>query len=58
MFYLESELDDKPDHALDPSELNDLIPLYMMPSSFVGLTTVPTNSNGKIDRKALATWEH
>ena len=58
MFYLESELDDRPDHELDPSELNDLIPAYMVPGSFIGLSTVPTNSNGKIDRKALAAREH
>ncbi|KAI8892326.1 hypothetical protein BC833DRAFT_625943, partial [Globomyces pollinis-pini] len=31
----------------------DILPSYMIPSSFVCLDTFPTNANGKVDKKAL-----
>lgn len=34
--------------------LLDIIPSYMIPSYFIQLEKIPLNSNGKIDRKALA----
>lgn len=33
--------------------LQQTLPLYMIPSRFISLETLPTTSNGKIDRKAL-----
>jgi acyl-coenzyme A synthetase/AMP-(fatty) acid ligase len=53
MFYLESEHDG----PIDPIALDDVVPSYMVPGSFVGLPAMPVNQNGKIDRKALAKWE-
>ncbi|KAJ3088357.1 hypothetical protein HK102_008943 [Quaeritorhiza haematococci] len=45
----------------DYSELRDfvstLLPSYMVPSVFVGLDAMPTNVNGKTDKKALAKME-
>jgi acyl carrier protein len=35
--------------------LSDRLPDYMIPATFIVLETIPLNSNGKIDRSALAT---
>ncbi|KNC99985.1 amino acid adenylation domain-containing protein [Spizellomyces punctatus DAOM BR117] len=44
--------------TVDVQELRDIlasrIPRYMMPAVFHGLTNMPTNANGKADKKALA----
>ncbi|KAJ3213040.1 hypothetical protein HDU67_003455, partial [Dinochytrium kinnereticum] len=44
--------------CIDPVEIRDVVsdtlPLYMVPEAFIGLETMPINSNGKIDKKALA----
>lgn len=53
MFYLDSEHED----AIDPRSLDDLVPSYMVPGSFVALADMPLNQNGKIDRKALTAWD-
>jgi acyl-CoA synthetase (AMP-forming)/AMP-acid ligase II len=37
-----------------PKLLEGLLPKYMIPSEFVGMESLPTNQNGKIDRRALA----
>lgn len=52
-FYLREELAGD----LDPAALNELLPSYMVPASFVALDEMPTNQNSKIDRKALVAWE-
>ncbi|MEY2754418.1 MAG: hypothetical protein RJB65_776 [Actinomycetota bacterium] len=38
---------------LDMSALGDLLPAYMIPSSVTALDVMPTNANGKIDRRNL-----
>ncbi|KAL2911431.1 hypothetical protein HK105_209101 [Polyrhizophydium stewartii] len=43
---------------VDHDELRDVVaaalPAYMVPAVFVGLAVMPTNTNGKTDKKALA----
>ena len=46
-------LDDGYDTDYVKSELKKLIPLYMVPKSFVQLDSLPMNANGKTDRKKL-----
>ena len=50
MFYLAGEATD----ALDLQRLATDLPNYMIPSEAVALDAMPTNQNGKIDRRALA----
>jgi acyl-coenzyme A synthetase/AMP-(fatty) acid ligase len=38
---------------LDMSALGELLPAYMIPSSVTALDVMPTNANGKIDRRTL-----
>ncbi|WP_152980259.1 condensation domain-containing protein, partial [Pseudomonas mediterranea] len=42
------------DEAAIRSALSDNLPSHMLPSFFVQLDSLPLNSNGKLDRKALA----
>ncbi|QTH16557.1 amino acid adenylation domain-containing protein [Pseudomonas corrugata] len=42
------------DEAAIRSALSDSLPSHMLPSFFVQLDSLPLNSNGKLDRKALA----
>lgn len=48
-FYSGKEVDAKDIVKL----LKELIPVYMIPSSFIYVETMPVTKNGKIDRKAL-----
>ena len=50
MFYLAGEAGDA---TLDPHQLESILPKYMIPSEFIQLDTMPTNQNGKIDRRRL-----
>ncbi len=54
-----------PEHLADPSLITEMteclarrLPLYMIPSAFVGLERFPQTPNGKIDRKALPMPQH
>lgn len=51
MYYLASERDEVDN--LDLRALADTLPAYMIPADAVGLEMMPTNQNGKIDRRAL-----
>jgi D-alanine--poly(phosphoribitol) ligase subunit 1 len=56
MFYLASELGprtDGGDTTIDLRGLAETLPAYMIPAEAVGLDHMPTNQNGKIDRRAL-----
>jgi D-alanine--poly(phosphoribitol) ligase subunit 1 len=50
LYYVTSEAVEPP----QPKMLEGLLPKYMIPSEFVGMESLPTNQNGKIDRRALA----
>ena len=50
MFYLAGEAGEV---AFDPRTLESILPKYMIPSKFIQLDTMPTNQNGKIDRRRL-----
>jgi non-ribosomal peptide synthetase component F len=52
-FYLAGESNG----AIEPSALQESIPSYMIPGSFVALERMPTNPNNKIDRSALVAWQ-
>lgn len=52
MYFLDSERSD--DEPLDPKALADTLPAYMIPAELIGLERMPTNQNGKIDRRALS----
>ena len=52
MYFLESERPS--DVALDVKVLADTLPAYMIPAEVRGLAQMPTNQNGKIDRRALS----
>ena len=41
------------DQHLLRDHCQELLPSYMVPSEFVFLESMPTNANGKIDRKAV-----
>ncbi len=47
-----------PDTALSPArlrdELREVLPAYMVPGIFITLEALPTNTSGKVDRRALA----
>jgi D-alanine--poly(phosphoribitol) ligase subunit 1 len=51
-FYITAEREGE----IDPRALDDLLPNYMVPNAFIALDHMPTNQNGKIDRKVLAGW--
>lgn len=51
MYHLAAE--NETDSALDLRRLAETLPAYMIPSESVGLEVMPTNQNGKIDRRAL-----
>ncbi|KAF9928118.1 hypothetical protein BGZ65_006405, partial [Modicella reniformis] len=50
--YVVAEPDDELVHSLR-THLSSSLPDYMVPSAIVRLDTLPLNSNGKLDRKAL-----
>jgi amino acid adenylation domain-containing protein len=50
-------VDPAPDLAAARAHLEQRLPEYMVPSSFVVLTALPLTPNGKIDRRALAAIE-
>jgi SagB-type dehydrogenase family enzyme len=52
----ESQLAPSVNHipALIKSQLHQWLPQYMVPSTIIVVDSIPLNSNGKIDRKALA----
>ncbi len=47
----------KTGRSLDAAEmaekLKDMLPVYMIPSCYVSIDTIPLNENGKVDKKAL-----
>ena len=46
---------DSVDTDLVTAKLKERLPAYMMPSRVRAIATFPLNSNGKVDRKVLAT---
>ena len=55
LFHLKDELnpDDGSTAAVDMHLLETTLPKYMIPSEIIALDTMPTNQNGKIDRRRL-----
>lgn len=51
--YVESIADEFPDRGTLRVFLSDTLPDYMVPTIFVFLKSLPTTSNGKVDRKNL-----
>jgi len=51
--YLVSRTDKKPDASDLRSRLGELLPNFMLPTSFVWLEQLPLTPNGKVNRKAL-----
>jgi amino acid adenylation domain-containing protein len=45
------------DHEISRESLNDMLPDFMIPSIFIKLDTIPLLPNGKIDRKALNSFD-
>jgi len=52
LFHLAGEAND----VIDLQRLATALPNYMIPAEAVALDAMPTNQNGKIDRRALAAW--
>jgi acyl-coenzyme A synthetase/AMP-(fatty) acid ligase len=52
MYYLAAEV--SPGESPELRAMADTLPNYMVPAEAVGLERMPTNQNGKIDRRALA----
>ena len=52
MYYLAAEV--SPGESPELRVMADTLPNYMVPAEAVGLERMPTNQNGKIDRRALA----
>src|ERR1700734_1013744 len=52
--YLISQTREPPDVTALRNFLRQRLPDYMIPASFVFLDSLPLNTNGKIDRRALA----
>lgn len=52
MFHLKDEVD--PGTSVDARLLETTLPKYMIPSETIALDSMPTNQNGKIDRRRLA----
>ena len=52
MYHLASE--NEAGHDIDLRALADTLPTYMIPAEAIALDVMPTNQNGKIDRRELA----
>ena len=50
LFHLSGEAGER---TIDPKLLEETLPKYMVPAEFVALEAMPTNANGKIDRRVL-----
>lgn len=48
--------EDRATTKLLKEKLKETLPVYMIPRTFVYHDALPSNANGKIDRKALAAW--
>ena len=52
-YYIPEESGDKPDKEMIRANLEDRLPLYMVPQVLIGLDVMPLTINGKLDRRAL-----
>ncbi|MDE1475330.1 non-ribosomal peptide synthetase [Xenorhabdus bovienii] len=52
-YFTTSEQEERISSQLLRDYLSERLPAYMIPTAFVQLDVLPTNSNGKLDRKAL-----